>query len=231
MEFEKMRHEQETLLDVASRHAAELGIRARAHALVAHNVPSAILSVADIEQPDMILMGWRGEVRNSRTRGTNVSGVVKLANRNVLVLKDNGLGQIRRILVPVGSGPHSKLGLQVARYLATEWGAAVTAMTVQVGRGYSHTKSDFDTESLHFFQDLAEDFVRDALKEAGVTAEISAVIDTDVGQAIIGAASSYDLIIIGASNEWAVRQWLFGSFPDRVANQASASVLMVRSRD
>jgi len=40
----------------------------------------------------------------------------------------------------------------------------------------------------------------------------------------------YDLIIIGASNEWGLRQWLFGSLPDKVANNASASVLMVRSK-
>jgi nucleotide-binding universal stress UspA family protein len=231
MEFEQMRREQETLLDVASRHAAKQGIRARANALVAHNVPSAILNVADIEQPELILMGWRGDVRGPRLRGTNVAGVAKVADRNVLVLKDNGLSEVQRILVPVGSGPHTKLGLMVAQQLAAEWGAAITAMTVQVGQGYSGAKSDFDRESLQFFQGLAEDFVRDALKKAGVTAEIAALIDTDISQAIINTAAGYDLIIIGASNEWAVPQWLFGTLPDKVANHASASVLMVRSKD
>lgn len=230
MEFEQRRLEQETILDVASRHAAEKGIRARANTLVAHNVPSAILSVADLEQPDLILMGWTGEVRNSPIRGTNVAGVVKVANRDVLVLKDNGLNVIHRILVPIGSGPHSKLGLRVANFLATQWGATVTAMTVQVGQGYSAAKSEFDHESLQFFQSLAEEFVRDTLRETGVTAEISAVIDTDVSNAILKASVDYDLIIIGASNEWGLRQWLFGSLPEKVANNASASVLMVRSK-
>ena len=230
MEFEQRRLEQETILDVASRHAAEKGIRARANTLVAHNVPSAIVSVADIEQPDWILMGWTGEVRNSPKRGTNVAGVVKIANHDVLVLKDNGLNTIHRILVPIGSGPHSKLGLRVADFLATQWGATVTAMTVQVGQGYSAAKSEFDHDSLQFFQGLAEEFAREALREAGVTAEISAVIDTDVSNAILNASVDYDLIIIGASNEWGLRQWLFGSLPDKVANNASASVLMVRSK-
>jgi len=230
MEFEQRRLEQETILDVASKHAAEEGIRARANTLVAHNVPSAILSVADIEQPDWILMGWTGEVRNSPIRGTNVAGVVKIANHDVLVLKDNGLNVIHRILVPIGSGPHSKLGLRVADFLATQWGATVTAMTVQVGQGHSAAKSEFDHESLQFFQGLAEEFARDTLREAGVTAEISAVIDTDVSNAILQASVDYDLIIIGASNEWGLRQWLFGSLPDKVANNASASVLMVRSK-
>ncbi len=230
MEFEQMRRQQGTLLDVASRRAAEQGIRARAKALIAHNVPSAILSVADMEHPDLILMGWQGEVRDPRTYRTNVAGVLKVADCNVLVLKDNGLNEVRSILVPLGSGQHSRLGLRVAHELAGEWGATITAMTVQVGHGYSAAKSDFDRESLKFFQGLAEEFVRDALREAGVAAEVHTVIDTDTAQAIINAAANYDLIIIGASNDWTLRQWLLGSLPDKVANHASASVLMVRSK-
>jgi len=77
---------------------------------------------------------------------------------------------------------------------------------------------------------MAEEFAHDTLREAGVTAEISAVIDPDVSNAILKASVDYDLIIIGASNEWGLRQWLFGSLADKVANNASASVLMVRSK-
>jgi nucleotide-binding universal stress UspA family protein len=229
MEFEQTRRERETVLDVASRHAAEQGIRARAHALVAHNVPEAILSVADIEEPDLLLIGWNERFQGSRTRGANVASVVKGANRDVLVLKDNGLNTINRILVPTAGGPHAKLGLRVAKDLATDCGATVTAMTVQIGRGHPAAKSEFDHESLQFFQGLAEEYAQDALRDAGVDAEISAVIESDVGEAIVKASADYDLVVIGASNEWRLRQWLFGSLPDKVTSRSSASVLMVRS--
>ena len=231
MEYEQMRREQETLLDVASRHASEKGIRARANALVAHSVPSALLNIADIEQADIILMGWRGDVSGPLLRGTNVTGVAKVADRNILVLKDNGLSKVDRILVPVGGGPHTKLGLKVAQQLATQWGASITAMTVKVDPEYSDPRSAFDLGNRQFLQDFGEEFVCDILKEVGVTAEIVAVIDTDISHGIINIAADYDLIIIGASEEWVVNQWLFGSIPDKVANQASVSVLMARSKD
>jgi amino acid transporter len=231
IEFEQMRREQETLLDVASRHAAEQGIRARANALVAHSIPSALLNIADIEQTDIVLMGWRGAVRGPLLRGTNVTGVAKAADRNILVLKDNGLSKVDRILVPVGGGPHTKLGLKVAQQLAEQWGASITAMTVKVDREYSEAISAFDLANQQFLQNFGEGFVRDILKEVGVTAEIVALIDTDISNGIVNIAADYDLIIIGASQEWAVRRWLFGSIPDKVANQASVSVLMVRSKD
>ena len=38
----------------------------------------------------------------------------------------------------------------------------------------------------------------------------------------------FDLMIIGASREWTVRQMLFGAIPDVVADQVDHSVLMVR---
>lgn len=230
MEFEQMRREQETLLGVASRRASEQGIRARVNALVAHSVPSALLNIADIEQTDIILMGWRGDVRGPRLRGTNVAGVAKSADRNILVLKDNGLSKVNRILVPVGGGPHTKLGLKIAHQLAAQWRATITAMTVKVDREYSDAVSAFDLGSRHILQDFGEEFVCDLLKEVGVTAEIVVVTDTEISQGIIKTAPDYDLIIIGASNEWAVRQWLFGSIPDRVANHVSVPVLMVRSK-
>ena len=160
-----------------------------------------------------------------------MSGVAKVADRNVLVLKDNGLSKVERILVPVGGGPHTKLGLKVGHQLAAQWGASITAMTVKVDREYSDAISAFDHANQQFLQNFGEEFVRGLLKEVGVTAEILAVIDTDISQGIINIAADYDLIIIGASEEWAVRKWLFGSIPEKVANQASVSVLMARSKD
>lgn len=230
MEYERLRDEKNTLLDIASNRAAEHGVRARTSSIVAHNIPSAILSVADTEKPEFILMGWRGEVRMPRTQSTSVAGVLKIAKENVLVLKDRGLKEVRRIVVPISGGSHSKLGLKIAYELATEWGATITALKVQIGRGISDSCSESDRESVELFQHIAEDFVKDALEEAGVQAEVCVVIDTDISRAIVKAASEHDLIVMGASNEWFLRRLLFGSIPDQVANNSPASLLMVRSK-
>lgn len=41
----------------------------------------------------------------------------------------------------------------------------------------------------------------------------------------------YDLLVIGASNEWGVKSLLAGAIPDAIADQAPCSVLMVRRRE
>jgi amino acid transporter/nucleotide-binding universal stress UspA family protein len=229
VEYEEKRQKQETLLDVASRHAAELGVRALASAIIAHNIPSAILSVAEMESPDLILMGWKGDVRIPRFRGTNVSGVLKIAKSNVLVLKDRGLQDIKRILVPISGGPHALLGLKLAHELAQEWGASLTAIKIQIGKGITDARSEYEKQSIALFQSQAEEFGKDLLVRTGVPAEVQVLMGTEISQTIVDASQEHDLIVIGASNEWGLRQRLFGSIPDQVADKAEVSVLMVRS--
>jgi nucleotide-binding universal stress UspA family protein len=41
-------------------------------------------------------------------------------------------------------------------------------------------------------------------------------------------SNGYDLIVIGASEEWFLKDMLFGSITDQIAEEAPCSVLMVR---
>jgi len=231
MQYESLRKEKESLLDLASRHSAEQGVKARSSAIVAHNVSSAILSIADTENPDLVIMGWRGGDRMPRIQRNTVSGVLKLAKGNVLVLKDRGLHRLKKILVPVSGGPHSQLGLQIAQELATEWNATITALNVQRGKGVSDSCSEFDRQSVELFQSEAMDFVRETLSGMGVEAEPRIILNTDIVKTIVRVAEDHDLIVLGASNEWFLRRRLFGSIPDQIANNASVSVLMIRSEE
>jgi APA family basic amino acid/polyamine antiporter len=230
-QYEKLREEKETLLDVASRHASEQRVKARSNTIVAHNVPSAILSVADTENPDLIIMGWRGEDRMPRIQRNTVSGVLKLAKGNVLVLKDRGLSRLKQILVPISGGPHALLGLAIAQELALEWGATITALNVQRGKGFSASSSEFDRKSLELFRGEAEGFVKKTLTQAKVDATPYVILDTSIVEAIVRAAKDHDLVVMGASNEWFLRRRLFGSIPDQIANNSPVSVLMVRSAE
>jgi nucleotide-binding universal stress UspA family protein len=45
------------------------------------------------------------------------------------------------------------------------------------------------------------------------------------------ARNGYDLLFIGASEEWFIRNWLFGAIPDIVAERAPCSVLMVKKHE
>ena len=122
-------------------------------------------------------------------------------------------------------------GLKLPKELATEWNATITALNVQRGKGVSDSSSEFDRQSVELFQSEALDFVRETLSSAGVVAIPRVILDTDIVEAIVHEADDHDLIVMGASNEWFLRRRLFGSIPDQIANNASVSVLMVRSEE
>ena len=229
LEYEEQRKEKETLLELASRHASENGVRAVANAIVAHNIPSAILSAADMESPELIIMGWKGSGKIPRSRRTNVGQVLKIAKGNVLVLKDRGIENVKKILVPMGGGPHAFLGLKMAQELAQQWGSSLTALRVQKGKGISESSSEFYRQSVDLFQSEIEDFTKRTLEKADILAEVRVMTGTDISRTIVETSADYDLIVMGASNEWALRQWLFGSIPDQVVDNSPISVLMVRA--
>ena len=61
--------------------------------------------------------------------------------------------------------------------------------------------------------------------------EIRVTLADDVVHGILDAAHGFDQIIIGASEEGLLEQTLFGSIPQRVAEEAMMNVIMVKRHD
>jgi nucleotide-binding universal stress UspA family protein len=99
-----------------------------------------------------------------------------------------------------------------------------------VGKGLSNDISEFERQSVALFKEHAEDYGKGLLNEIDVRAEMRVEIGEDIAQTIVKTSEEFDLIVMGASNEWALRQRLFGSLPDHVADNSSISVLMVRAK-
>ena len=64
-----------------------------------------------------------------------------------------------------------------------------------------------------------------------VPLELRVVKADDVVEGILEAADGFDQIVIGASNERLLEQSLFGSIPQKVAEEAEATVVMVKRHD
>jgi nucleotide-binding universal stress UspA family protein len=59
------------------------------------------------------------------------------------------------------------------------------------------------------------------------------VVADNVIKAILSTAreGEYDLLVIGASEEWQIKSLLVGSLPDAIADQSPCSVLLVRRHE
>jgi amino acid transporter/nucleotide-binding universal stress UspA family protein len=216
------RAEREAAADVAegrhttSRPLAETTIEGTSD--VAHDVFASIASEPTRAGGDLLIMGWKGRFSGGRIAQSPLQGIMSDVEVDLAVLRPRGLGVLQSILLPWGGGPHAQLGLEIAIRIADSTGARVDLLRV--------TREEVDPDK------EAEELRASIHPIAGDTDRIrvrvrhgESVMD---GIDAVLSEESYDLVIVGASRESRLRQVLFGSIPDRVADLAECSVLLVR---
>lgn len=218
-----MREQYQGALAQATAYAGEVGLAISTELVVAGQIAAGILDYAGaLPDLDLILLGWRGAMSARRVRRSVNQAVVSRANTSVAVLRLHGeeLGPLHRILLPVGWGPHARLGLRLAERLAYNTHARVTVLRVLPMSG----EVDWEGERAALIKLLEEE-----APGLRYDTELRLSREPAAMPAILTEArrEPCDLIIIGATDESWVRTWLFGAIPDQVAERAPCSVLLV----
>lgn len=184
----------------------------------AHDVFGAMITETQSRKADMLVMGWQGGFSVGRIYNSPVQRIIKDLKADVGILKNRGLEKIDSILLPWGGGLHAWLGLELAVRIARTQNANLKILRlVKPGTDIEEEKASL----LKTIQPLIGDFERFKVhirESEDVTNGIMADFDEQ----------DHDLIIIGASHEWSIRNVLVGTIPDIIADRAPSSVLMVR---
>jgi len=169
----------------------------------------------------LVLMGWRGPITLDRVQDSIDKAVVREAPCDVAVLRNRGLSHVRRVLIPAGGGPHARLGLKLASAVAQGNGAELTVLRLLPTEGEFNPETEMQALRRMVEETLGEIHKRIITRVAR---------STNVVEGILAEAQrqDYDLLVIGASEEWFLKNLLFGTIPDQVAEGAPCSVLLVR---
>lgn len=191
------------------------------------NISKGILDEIKLHQNvKLILAGWPGPFNPHTTMENPIQILLEKAPTNIAVLLSNNLGQIRNILVPIGGGPHSRLALHVAYEIAEQENAKVTAF-----RTFAEST---DTEEI---EDTMLNLRQIIVEELGlIPVRISTRIERSdsVISGILGETKhqAYDLLVLGASEEYGTGTRLFGSVDDWIVEHIeNCSVLLVRQHE
>ncbi len=184
----------------------------------AHDVFGALISETRERDADMLLMGWQGGFNVGRIYKTPVQRIIKGLKADLGVLKSRGLNEIKSVLIPWGGGLHAQLGLELGARVARASSAKLKILRlVKPGVSVEEEKVSL------------KEAIQIIIEDTG-NVEIEVRKATDVSSGITDEFNDHDhdLVIIGASHEWSIKNVLFGTIPDVVADQAPCSVLMVR---
>jgi len=184
----------------------------------AYDVFKGLMMEAEDRKADMLVMGWQGGFSVGRIYKSPVQRIIKGLKSDLAVLKDRGVEKLDSIVLPWGGGLHARLGLELGIRMARASGARLRILRlVKAGTPPEQEK----TELMERIKPLVGGFDR---------LDIIVKESEDVTEGIFEELEreSHDLVIIGASHEWGIRNVLFGTITDIVADKADCSVLMVR---
>lgn len=219
--------QQQTMLREAVVDVQKRNIAVYTKIRTAISVEQGILEeLAQWHNVNLLLADWPGSLAPAQLAENPVHALLQRAHTNMAVLLDRGLLQqpLSRILVPVGGGPHSRMALKLAYEIALAEDAQVIALRVLTSAPADESDELEDQTAW-----LAET-ITEVLGVLPANFALQTYCARSIQEGVLQEIErlQFNLIVMGASEEWGSRIWLFGAVDDWVANQASCSVLLCR---
>ncbi|WP_273838218.1 universal stress protein [Halococcus sp. PRR34] len=196
---------------------------------ITHDEVSAILDLTSHHDCSAVLLGVRDESSQRRRllSGDTVEKLAARAKGDVFVQRFGGdspqdnVGsppeQPQRILLAAAEGPHSGLASEIAEALAAEADAQV-----DVVHGVAEDATDGERVD-------AENVVEAAAHALSMVDVETTIVETDtIAEEIIERSDEYDVTVIGAPTQGLLKQFVYGSDPERVRSGADETVLMAK---
>lgn len=183
---------------------------------VATDVAQETVRVADLDQADLILMGWHRPAFSKNRLGGRVGQILGLARTDVAVFIDRQPNNLNQLLVPYVSNAHNDLGLEIAlRLLLNCPNSALTILRVT---------GEQQPDDLSYVRSLLARLPQPVRERI----HLPQVAATNPIQAVIEASATVDLTIAGASREWGLERHSLGNYTDELAVRCHSSLLITR---
>jgi len=206
----------------------EFSIPVRTMLRLGRDIGDSIIEVTREREVDLMVLGWPGHVKHRQEAfGTIIDLLSKNPPTDLAVVRSRQATLPQRIIVPIAGGPNSRMALEMA---LTEADAIemrigqrpdVLALNLMFGL-------DTDNNAEKKMKERREALVAEfGIENWPIELHIEPAQE-GVVEDILRVAKDFDQIIIGASEEGFLEQSLFGSIPQRIAEEAQTTVVMVK---
>ena len=213
--------------NIFCEHAATTEHAERCLTVYDHTVSGAILEQTELENPDMLIMGWQREDRFRSVIGGVTSEVLRQAKTNIGVLKGHFPEELNKITVAYDGRENSVYGLYLARRLAEETEAEIDILHVISPDTSEAERSRIEQEMDKVVNKPGE--ISSEINMEKLAGRVTYRIEErfSVSDTVIEAADESDLTIVGDS----IRRFkvsILGGRSNRIASNARGNILIVR---
>ena len=185
---------------------------------ISSNVARETAQITQIEQPDLILVGWHRPAFSSNRLGGRVGQILSTAPVDVGVFVDRGGERLESLLVPYSANIHDDLALTLALRLLINRDTCMLQILQVITE--HHVRDELSYE-LHTMIEQLPTSVRDRI-------EINMIEAPEPIPAVVAASEGVDLTIAGTSRAWGIERQTLGRYTDALAIQCRSSLLITR---
>ena len=221
--IDQSKADRKALLALTAPIALERNVAIATKLKVANNVESAIYKELQSPNPVRLLMlGWPSLATKLKFPHNIIKEVMVNARKDVVVFRNNGLKELKKILIPVAGGPNTRLSLRLAMALAYQPEIQVTVLHI--------SPEGFDDEKIEDTTLFIHEIVEEELGEIPPWMALKVIPSASVIEGILSEINQgeYDLMIIGAGGEVFSHRFLFGTLNDALIEEVKCSMLIVR---
>jgi len=211
------------ILETVIEEASKLDVPVRTMIRLGRTPASAILETARERGTDLMILSWPGYTQTPDAAfGSVIDLIAKNPPCDLAVIRFRKREPPRCILVATAGGPHAEvaigLAISQARQFQAESGEDATITLLHV------VPEDADEVALA----RAERLLSDVAGHYDYPLAQRVVRAPGVVAGILQEAETCNLLMVGATGERLFEQRLFGSIPERVAREATKTVIMTK---
>ena len=211
--------ERRAILDRALAIAEGSGVPVDGRLLVASDVSRALRTLVADEDCNALILGWRERRRREFVFGRNVDRVATRAPCDILVERIGPTANgVESILLPAGDGPNAALAAETVRAIALSNDARIDVVRV-----IDPDATDRDRAAARRL--LAETSERFA---PATDVETRLVESDDAAAALVEAAETRDIAVLGATERSRLRRLVVGPTPQTVGRDAKSTVIITK---
>ncbi len=225
-EAERLINERKSKLDQLIKTIEPAAIRSMIQPIVqiGYDVAKKTATLAKLDQPDLILLGWHRSAFSQNRLGGRVRQILAIAPADVAVLVDaNAPTEIPprtydKILVAYTANTHDDLALELSlRLLFNDDQRQLQLLQLLP---LSTTISEISYEMSQLIGNLPSD-VRSRI-------QIETISSADLMETVINKSKEVDLTIAGTSRNWGVQRQTLGRYTDELALRCNSPLLITR---
>jgi nucleotide-binding universal stress UspA family protein len=194
---------------------------------IGRRAAEGIVEAAAELDADLIVFGWGGKSPGSREALTapfssTIDDVLRDASCDVAVVKQRGVREVKRVVIPVRGGPHAELALRFGDAIARRHGATLVALHIVPPGITLAVRAQAERALAGFVRQHAGGTVETLVREA-----------SNVRAAILKEAERSDIVVMGAAAPTSAdgSNHSLGAMPEAIATRARTTVVVVKTHE